>query len=83
MDKTTSIRILTRHIESGNLALMEISEEDVELHNVTPASLKENGYEIVDDHETALRRLYAEEKRDRPFQAVRAFSPVAAFLRVR
>jgi hypothetical protein len=78
-----SVRILVQHVESGNYALMEISEQEVENHNVTPASLKENGYAIVDNHEDALHRLYAEAKRGRPYQGIRAFAPAAAFLRIR
>jgi hypothetical protein len=72
-----SVKILVRHIESDSLALMEIDDKDPV--PTTKAALKENGYALVDNHETALRRLYRE-SRNRPRRTI-GFRPVSGHLR--
>lgn len=75
-----TVKILVRHIESDNLALMEISDDDP--IPTTREALKANGYEVIDNHEDALRRLYHENRRGRPWQGIRPFRPAAAYLRI-
>jgi hypothetical protein len=72
------IVLLVRNFESGNLTYMVLTESEIERYNITAASLKENGWELVDNHEDALARLYA---RPRLRPIVAGFRPSAAHLR--